>query len=290
MSLPFIIVPVFNAPEQLEACLHSIARTVPPDTRILLIDDASTDVRVQPLLQAWVNAAKRYRGLLKHPVNRGFVATANHGMRLASTDVVLLNSDTEVTSGWLEHLADCLNSDPAIATATPWSNNGEIVSIPGFCARNPVPENPDAMASVIASCGKPVYPEMPTAVGFCMAISLLAINLVGLFDEVSFGRGYGEENDFCQRAERVGLRNVLCDDAYVVHHGGASFGPLGLKPDDNSMRRLLAKHPDYLHKISEFIQTDPFAERRQEVLDCLERAGLGRNVPQAHGKPTHPAA
>jgi GT2 family glycosyltransferase len=112
---------------------------------------------------------------------------------------------------------------------------------------------------------------MPTAVGFCMAISLRAISRIGLFDEATFGRGYGEENDFCQRAEKAGMRNVLCDDAYVVHHGGASFGPLGLKPDQNSMNRLLARHPDYMRKVSEFIETDPLKVRRQQILDCLER-------------------
>jgi hypothetical protein len=66
----------------------------------------------------------------------------------------------------------------------------------------------------------------------------------------------------------------LCDNAYVVHHGGASFGPLGLKPDEKSMQRLLAKHPDYLRKVSEFIGSDPLAFRRQEILNCLEREGL----------------
>ena len=271
MSLPLIIVPVFNALDHLEVCLESITRTVPTDTRVLLIDDASTDLRVRPLLQSWVNEAKPYRQLLLHEKNMGFVATANHGMRLATTDVVLLNSDTQVTSGWLQHLANCLESDRSIATATPWSNNGEIVSIPAFCAANSVPENPDTIASAIASCGEPHYPEMPTAVGFCMAISLQAIERVGMFDEETFGRGYGEENDFCQRVEQAGLRNVLCDNAYVVHHGGASFGPLGLKPDDSSMQRLLAKHPDYQDKVMEFIHTDPLAPRRQEILDCLQR-------------------
>ncbi len=274
MPLPLIIVPVFNALEQLEACLTSIARTVPSDTQILLIDDASTDSRVLPLLQSWVNEAKPYRRLLIHEKNRGFVATANHGMRLAGSDVVLLNSDTEVAGGWLQHLADCLDSDRSIATATPWSNNGEIVSIPKFCVANPVPQNQQAIASTIASCGSPVYPQMPTAVGFCMAISWFAIERVGLFDEVTFGRGYGEENDFCQRAEQAGLSNVLCDNAYVVHHGGASFGPLGLKPGEKSMQRLLAKHPDYLDKVSEFIESDPLASRRQEILNCLELDGL----------------
>ena len=274
MPLPLIIIPVFNAFEHLEACLGSIRRAVPADTRILLIDDASTDVRVLPLLQSFADEVMPYRQLIEHENNKGFVATANHGMRMANTDMVVLNSDTEVTSGWLEQLADCLASDPSIATATPWSNNGEIVSIPGFCVANAVPANPDAIASVIASCGQPGYPDLPTAVGFCMAISLRGINKVGYFDEATFGRGYGEENDFCQRVEQAGFRNVLCDNAYVVHHGGASFGPLGLKPDEQSMQRLLAKHPDYLRIVSEFIRTDPFALRRQEILDCLEHAGL----------------
>ena len=275
MRLPLIIVPVFNALEQLEACLESINRTVPADTQVLLIDDASTDRGVRPLLQSWVGKSKSCRRLLVHEQNRGFVATANHGMRLAETDVVLLNSDTEVTTGWLDRLSHCLAFDAMIATATPWSNNGEIVSIPNFCTPNPIPKDPDTIASVIASCGHPVYPEIPTAVGFCMAISLTAIKNIGLFDEATFGRGYGEENDFCQRAEQTGYRSVLCDDAYVIHHGGSSFGPLGLKPDESSLQRLLTKHPDYQRKVADFIQADPLAPRRQEILACLERSSAG---------------
>jgi len=277
MSLPLIIVPVFNAFEKLETCLDSVSRTIPPATRVLLIDDASTDPRVRPLLQSFVSRQDRVRHLLAHEVNRGFVATANHGMRLASSDVVLLNSDTEVTPGWLQNLADCLDSDDSIATATPWSNNGEIVSIPEFCISNPVPGKPDDIAAAIKACGHPCYPDMPTAVGFCMGISFRAIEKIGIFDELAFGHGYGEENDFCQRAEQAGFRNVLCDDTYVVHHGGASFGPLGLKPDERSMQRLLSKHPDYQNKVSEFIKADPLQPRRRQILDCLERktAGMG---------------
>jgi GT2 family glycosyltransferase len=274
MSELMVIIPVFNAFEHLEKCLESLSRTVPSDTNVLLIDDASTDERVRPLLQAWVSGSKACRRLLEHEENRGFVATVNRGLRLADSDVVLLNSDTVVAAGWLQRLAGCLASDPSIATATPWSNNGEIVSIPVFCESAKPPGDPDAVAEVIANCGNPEYPEIPTAVGFCMAVSLRAIKLVGLFDEEAFGRGYGEENDFCQRAGQAGLRNVLCDDVYVVHHGGASFGPLGLKPDNNSMQRLLAKHPDYQNRIARFIQQDPHAARRQEILACLERAGL----------------
>jgi GT2 family glycosyltransferase len=272
MPLPLIIVPVFNALDHLERCLESITHSVPGNAQVLLINDASTDPGVQHLLQSWVDKAIAYRQLLTHEENRGFVATVNHGMQLADTDVVLLNSDTEVTLGWLQYLADCLASDVNIATATPWSNNGEIVSIPNFCRPNPLPADPNAVATVIASCGCATYPDIPTAVGFCMAISLQAIKQIGLFDEATFGRGYGEENDFCQRAEQAGLRNVLCDNAYVVHHGNASFGPLGLKPDENSMQRMLAKHPDYQDKVTAFINSDPLAARREQILTCLRHA------------------
>ena len=274
MSLPLIIVPVFNAYDFLGPCLAAIERTVPAETRVVLINDASTDERVMPMLESWLGQSKTRCQLLNNAQNCGFVSTVNRGMALTDTDVVLLNSDTRVTPGWLQRLGACLDSDPSIATATPWSNNGEIVSIPDFCQSNPVPVNPAEVAGAIALCGEPDYPDMPTAVGFCMAISRHAITRLGAFDEETFGRGYGEENDFCQRAGKAGMRNVLCDDAYVIHHGGASFSPLGLKPDEKSMQNLLGKHPDYQQKVADFIQNDPLAPRRQEILACLERADI----------------
>jgi hypothetical protein len=85
--------------------------------------------------------------------------------------------------------------------------------------------------------------------------------------------GYGEENDFSMRAQTAGMRNVLCDDVYVVHLGGRSFGPLGLRPDETSMQNLLALHPSYLELVQEFIAADPLAQRRHELLDALTIAG-----------------
>jgi GT2 family glycosyltransferase len=206
--------------------------------------------------------------------NLGFVRTANRGMQLTRGDVVLLNSDTEVTRGWLHGLGRCLAADTAIATATPWTNNGEIASLPRFCAANPVPADAEAVAAVVAGAGPARYPELPTAVGFCMAVARRAIDRLGLFDETLFGTGYGEENDFSMRARDAGMRNVLCDDVYVVHLGGRSFGPLGVKPGEDSMRRLLSRHPGYLEQVQDFIAADPLAERRRAILEALDRAGV----------------
>jgi GT2 family glycosyltransferase len=272
VSEPSIVVPVFNAHDYLRGCLASLSAHC-PDAQILVIDDASTDERIEPLLEAWETGSARRR-LIRLEHNRGFVHAANRGLRETSGDVVLLNSDTVVTPGWLEALGRCLASDRSIATATPWTNNGEIASLPEFCVANAAPLDPAAVAAVLRTAGAPRYPDIPTGVGFCMAISRRAIDRIGLFDEETFGRGYGEENDFCMRAAALGMRNVLCDDAYVVHHGGGSFGPLGLQPGDEAMQRLLTLHPGYLERVTAFIREDPLAARRQAIVAALHGAGI----------------
>lgn len=273
-NLPTVVIPVYNAAQELERCLHSVQATLPLGAEVLVIDDASPDPEVAHVLRTWQRRSGPRWRFVRNRQNRGFVGTANRGMQLCSGDLVLLNSDTEVTAGWLEGLARCLASDASIATATPWTNNGEIASLPDFCAANPVPPDREAVARVIARTGAAEYPELPTAVGFCMAVARRALERVGLFDEKRFGKGYGEENDFSMRAREAGLRNVLCDDVYVVHLGNRSFGPLGLRPDDDSMGRLLARHPGYLKRVRAFIEADPLAARRQAIVDALQQAGL----------------
>jgi len=251
MPLPAVIIPVFNAPEALARCIAALAATVPVDARVVLIDDASTDPQVATVLQRCPGAWTR----LHQDRNRGFVATVNRGMALTGADdVVLLNADTVPAGDWLERLAACAAADQRIASATPFTNNGEIASLPEFCRAAPVP---------------PQYPEIPTAVGFCMYMRRAAIDSVGDFDAATFGRGYGEENDWCMRTSASGWKHVLCDDAFVAHLGNASFGPLGLAPDEHSMRRLLDRHPDYLERIRAFIDADPIAPHRLRVLAQL---------------------
>ena len=187
-------------------------------------------------------------------------------------DVVLLNSDTEVTAGWLQGLQRCLDSDPAIATATPWTNNGEIASLPGFCEVNPVPPDLEPVAAAVRASGPPAYPELPTAVGFCMAISRRAIGRIGLFDENLFGRGYGEENDFSMRAAAAGLRNVLCDDVYVAHRGGRD--PAVADDLGGDALGQGAGGAAVQGQGEAFIRDDPLAARRSAVLAALQRAGV----------------
>ena len=63
----------------------------------------------------------------------------------------------------------------------------------------------------------------------------------------AFGLGYGEENDLCVRAARAGWRNVLADNAFVVHTGGRSFA--GQKSElGRAQHRAAARAPSALSR------------------------------------------
>ena len=269
-----IIIPVYNAFQCLQDCLLAVDQTTGAQTQVIVLDDASTDARVLPLLRHWCSAPGKNWRLVSQPRNLGFVQTANAGMGMASGNVVLLNSDTLPSPGWLEQLEQCANSDQSIATATPWTNNGEIVSLPQFCVNNPVPGHWQQVGHSLKNFSATLYPDIPTAVGFCMLITRRAIDQAGLFDSETFGMGYGEENDFCMRVRGFGMRNVLCDDAYVVHLGHQSFGPRGLQANDEAMQKLLRKHPHYLSEVQDFVHRDPLAGQRQVVIEYLRECGV----------------
>lgn len=267
-----VIVPVHDGWDALGACLASLERTVREPHHVELIDDASRDPRVRPRL---ADLAARDPGrftLVTQDRNLGFVATVNAAMARTRNDVVLLNSDTIVTEGWLERLMACRESDPRIATATPFSNNAEICAFPRFCEPNPLPADPDEIARACAAAGPPTYPDLPTGVGFCLFIRRRTLDAIGDFDAATFGRGYGEENDFCLRAAAHGWRNVLCDDAYVAHVGNVSFGALGVGPGGVNAARLAARYPDYNRRVADFIAADPLRARREAILARLAAA------------------
>ena len=212
------MVPVHDAREHVVACVESVLRHARGDWRLVLVDDASTD----PELIAWLDHQPSRTPrivLLRSEHNRGFVASANRGMRHAGArDVLLLNSDTIVTRRFLEKLADCAYGSPDTGIVTPFTNNGTICSIPRFLEPNeiPAPLSVDQFAALVSRVSRKRRPELVSAVGFCMYVRAEVIARIGLFDEENFPRGYGEENDYSERAKAAGFRVRLCDDLFVA--------------------------------------------------------------------------
>jgi GT2 family glycosyltransferase/glycosyltransferase involved in cell wall biosynthesis len=275
VTLIDIIIPVYNACDDLRRCLDSVFRNTATMHRIIVIDDCSPDSRIAEYFDTLRNAADPRLTLLRNDANLGFVGTVNRGMMQSQNDVVLLNSDTIVTSDWVEKLCRCADSDSSIGTVTPFSNNAEICSFPNFCEDNQLPPGMSAedVNCAIEAAALPVYPDIPTAVGFCMYIRRGLLNKIGLFDADTFRLGYGEENDFCMRAAAVGWRNVLCDDTFIEHLGCRSFDTKKQTLAEENMRRLLAKHPDYMRRVREFIAADPIKPIRQLAQSFLSLTG-----------------
>lgn len=279
-----VIVPVYNACDDLRRCVASVRKHTAYKHRLILIDDASPQADVGRYFDELAQERWPDLVLLRNAQNLGFVGTVNLAMGLSQHDVVLLNSDTIVTRGWLDKLARCARSDPRIATITPFSNNAEICSLPRFCENNPWPADadPEVLNRALERAALPIYPDLPTGVGFCFYIRRSVWNEIGPFDP-AFGLGYGEENDFCMRAAAAGYRNVLCEDTLVLHLGNRSFDDKKRALSQTNMQLLLQRHPSYLTQVHAFIAADPIRPVRELALAyysrlLVERRTLGRRV------------
>ncbi len=257
-----IVLPVYRGLKETADCLESVLRSRNRvAVRLHVYNDCSPESEVTEYLRTMADRHPEIR-LAENPVNLGFVRTVNAGMTHAMTlpdsiAVLLLNSDTIVSADWVDRLAAHLAGD-RIGTVTALSNNATICSYPKF-GQNRLPEGLRSgyVDQVAARVNAGVSVEIPTGVGFCMLISRACLERVGFFDAEAFGKGYGEENDFCMRAGAVGFRNLLAMDVFVEHVGEVSFA------DDSKPGKILAqkiideRYPDYTSRVSRFCAMDP---------------------------------
>lgn len=256
-----VAIPVYGARELFTRCLESVARASPPGTRVLVADDASPDREIAAVARRIGEDAGDGLDVayLRQPENGGFVRNANAAFAAAApADVVLLNSDVEVPSGWLERLRAAAYTDALVATASTLTNNGTILSLPE--RDRPSSELPpgftlEQAAAAVAAASPRLHPAIPTGIGHCLYIRRSALELVGGFDE-AFSPGYGEEVDFSQRCIAHGLLHVVADDLYVLHHGRASFTEAGSPTQLAHERELNRRYPYYASAVQEAAGSD----------------------------------
>jgi GT2 family glycosyltransferase len=223
-NAPVIAIPIYNAFDDVIECIDSLRRHTPADVPLLALDDASTDARIQSTLQAMDDARFFYH---RKPANSGFVGTVNLAFEMCKPrDVVLMNSDVVVPAEWLPRLRDAACDHSTIATATPFTNHGSILSLPNIDQPSndlPLGWPLEELDARVRHASLRLRPTMPTCIGHCVYVKRLALDAVGAFDE-AFAPGYGEEVDFSQRCVKAGLSHVVCDDLFVYHKGSRSFG------------------------------------------------------------------
>lgn len=267
-----VIIPIYNAYEELLNCWHSVKeKSKGKNIKFVLIDDGSTDAKVKEFLFSISNLENVK--ILFNEANIGYTKTINKAINLCGdSDVILLNSDTVVTDDWILALRLAAYSRINIGTVTALSNNSGVFSFPEPGKHNSLKSGMtfDEHANIIlqaTSSEQNIF--LPTGNGFCMLIKRDLISKIGYFDENNFPRGYGEENDFCMRANHAGFENILTPSAFVFHVKSASFKNEREKLVKQGEANLAKLHPTYFNEVAKAFGGDQLKNLR-----CIIRKSL----------------
>ncbi len=229
-----VVVVTYNNIELTRACLASLENSSPLDPlEVVIVDNASTD-GTPDLLRDWESQGP-WRKVVLNADNRGFAAANNQGLKLCSGEFLcLLNNDTYVTPGWATSLRRFLQTHPDVGVVGPVTNNigneARIAILYDDMAQMQVA----ARQFTTANLGRNL--DVRVAAFFCAMLPRHVIDTVGLLDE-AYGLGFFEDDDYCMRVLRAGLRVTCCDHVFVHHHLSASFGKIPSKARQDLMAR-----------------------------------------------------
>ena len=122
----------------------------------------------------------------------------------------------------------------------------------------------------------PAFHFAPTAVGFYLYINNEVLANFGFLDP-EFGVGYEEENDLVFRANKVGYRAIVVNNAFAYHAGSASFNLLDMNLKAHkgvNLQKMVERHHEYLPLIKRYERS---AHYRAEAL-------LSHALPSASGR------
>lgn len=264
-SITDIVIPVYAGREETTHCIARVlAITSRSAAEVVVVNDASPNTELCDVLAQL--AADGRITLLTNRSNLGFPASANRGMRLhPDRDVVLLNSDAEPFGDWLERLRAAAYSQDDVGTVTPLGEEASITSYRAMGERSHPKVQAERVDAIARQVNARMIVDLPVGVGFCLYVKRECLADIGEFDENTFGKGYGEENDFCLRARARGWRHVAATDLFVHHAGARSFGRARNVLMERNSHVLNALHPGYDAMIADFVAADPLLKARRAI-------------------------
>jgi N-acetylglucosaminyl-diphospho-decaprenol L-rhamnosyltransferase len=233
-----IILLNYRTPELAVDCLASLAGQVEPDMQVVVVDNASGDGsadRIEQFVKEsgygdWIK-------VVRSPVNGGFAAGNNIGIRAVDADAyILLNSDTIVRQGAIAALREAMRQRPDAGIIGPRLEDRDgTPQVSAF--RSPTPTTEllrSARTGVLTRFFKrhdvvmPVTDEPMEAdwIAFaCVLIRREVVDKIGLLDDGYFM--YFEDVDYCNRAREAGFKVLYCPVPKVAHIAGASSNVVG---------------------------------------------------------------
>jgi N-acetylglucosaminyl-diphospho-decaprenol L-rhamnosyltransferase len=214
-------------------CLDSLASEIEPGIVVIVVDNASPDASGDAIA---AHIARRGYGdwarLVRSPLNGGFAAGNNLGIRAVLADAyMLLNSDTLVKPGALRELRAALKARPDAGMIAPSAEDGAgALQETCFTFPHPVTELLRTAKTGVISAALRRYdvparcadtPLEPDWVPFAaVVIRRSVIDMVGLLDDGYFM--YFEDLDYCLRVRAAGYGILYWPRARIVHFVGGS--------------------------------------------------------------------
>lgn len=221
-----VVILNWNGSNFLKKFLPSVLEHNQPDVRVIVADNASHDDSVEMLKRDFPQVE-----IIQNKSNGGFAKGYNDALALVDCEYyILLNSDIEVTKGWIEPIIRLMDSDPSIAACQP--------VIRSFHE----PENFEYAGAAGGFIDEFGYPfcrgrlftdlekdngqyndtrEVFWATGACLFVRAELFRKYGGFDEDFFA--HMEEIDFCWRLKHHGYKIMVCADSKVFHVGGGTL-------------------------------------------------------------------
>ena len=251
MDKTAIVVLNYNGVDHLRKFMPTLVRES-SGYQIVVIDNNSTDQSI-----AFLNGNHPEVQIVKLSQNFGFSGGYNRGLeQVDAENLVLLNSDVEVTEGWVQQMTAYMQMHPEVAVCQP-----KILSL----GQNGRFDYAGAAGGFLDMLGYPfcrgrLFNHLETdhgqydgnhsifwAGGACFFIRAGVFRELGGFDEDFFA--HMEEIDLCWRCHRAGHKVSFVSNASVYHLGGGTLkdsNPLKTYLNFRNGLQLLLKNSSFL--------------------------------------------
>jgi len=247
-----VVILNWNGQKFLEKFLPSVMDCNADFSEVIVADNASTDDSVLFLKNNYPQIR-----IIQNRENGGFAKGYNDALNGVDAEYyVLLNSDVEVSPGWIDTVIQLMDSDTSIAACQPkikaYDNKDTFEyagAAGGFIDKYGYPFCRGRILDTIEA-DKGQYNDVREvfwATGACLFVRAELFQLVKGFDEDFFA--HMEEIDLCWRLKNRGYKIMYCPDSTVFHVGGGTLHKTSPKKTylnfRNNLILLCKNHPPH---------------------------------------------
>ena len=226
MKRTAVVILNWNGRQHLEQFLPSVVAHTPQQVRIIVADNGSTDDSVAFLAQHYPTIE-----IIRLERNYGFAEGYNRTLEQVDAEFfILLNSDVEVTAGWVEPLVATLTNNRSVAAVAPklrsYGNRDHFEYAGAAGGYIDVLGYPFCRGRILSTLeqDKGQYDtaqEVFWASGAAFCCRADVFRMLGGFDADFFA--HMEEIDLCWRMQLQGYKIMVEPHSTVYHLGGGTM-------------------------------------------------------------------